>query len=184
MLDLANQLVEEAELELATMTALVSTQPLPLSARQASSLKEARQNVLTSRSKRSDVEKKTEKDLAFIQSQRDKKLSNLLQAKKLESEAEAGTQRDYVANNSAMQIGINILQIIASSVVLFLNKPENHSVRDLLDIATVDPHSPNFERICPVEKRVLRLILLKARKLFRNRRRNVRKVMLLVIEEC
>ena len=94
MLDLANQLVGEAELELETMTALVSTQPLSLSARQTSSLKEARQNVLTSRSKRSDLEKKTEKDLAFIQSQRDKKLSNLLQAKKLESEAEAGAQRD------------------------------------------------------------------------------------------
>ena len=98
----------------------------------------------------------------------------------MESEAEAGAQRDYIANNSAMQIGINILQIIANSVVLFLNKTENHSVRELLDIATVDPHSPTMERICPVEKRVLRLILLKARELFRNRSSNVRKVMLLV----
>ena len=79
-----------------------------------------------------------------------------------------------------MQIGINILQIIANSVVLFLNKTENLSVRELLDIATVDPHSPTLERICPVEKRVLRLILLKARELFRNRSSNVRKVMLLV----
>ena len=126
------------------------------------------------------MEKESEKDLAFIQSQRDKKLSNLLQSKKLESEAETGAQRVYIANTSAMQIGINILQIIASSVVLFLNKQENHSVRDLLDIATVDPHSPTMERICPVEKRVLRLILLKARELFRNRSSNVRKVMLLV----
>ena len=73
MLDLANQLVQEAELELDTLTAVVL--PLPLSARQASSLKEARQNVLTSRSKRSDLEKESEKDLAFIQSQRDQSAS-------------------------------------------------------------------------------------------------------------